>query len=579
MKKPSKRVLDILAGMSVEEKVGQLSCIMPILVMKGGKVSQEKMDAVIPRSIGRMTQFSTGFLAGPRAAAEGYNEIQRHALEKQPSKVPVMVQNESAAGLMAAGATVFPVPVAVASSWQPELAGDMGRIIREEGKAIGVHVAMSPVADVARDSRWGRVSETFGEDPMLAARFSAEKAKGIQGEDYRENILSMAKHFMGYGMSEVGVNAAVIPMGKKELFEVYGTLFAAAIKEADMQSVMVTYSEIDGLPMSVNEHYMRKVLREDMGFNGVAVCDGGSIPRVQQQQGLYHSLEELAGRALRAGIDADTPFTMVYTSIKSGIEKGLVDEKDLDESVLRILTHKEELGLLDDPFVDPEEAARIYARPDGRRVSEEIAQKEITLLKNKDKLLPLKKDTKKLALIGPFGGRLSTLFGGYAYPSMLEMFIGACLGVYGHMMEGFAELFGEILDKEDIIRTLGLDLDKSYEENLDGFIRRAYDTKTLKEAMGDAMPDCDIAFHRGVGTGEDWKQEIGEAVAAARDSEVILVAVGEVTGFGAGATSGEGVNNPDLRLPGHQQQLLEALAELGKPIVMVLFNGRALKER
>ena len=153
----------------------------------------------------------------------------------------------------------------------------MGKVIADEGKAIGVHAMMSPVADVSRDARWGRVDETFGEDPLVCARFTSEEVRGIQGEDYTSRCAALAKHWVGYGASEGGINCATINIGKKELFEVYATPFAAAIKENDMQSIMVTYSEIDGRPMSVNEEYTQKVLREDLGFNGIAVCDGMSI--------------------------------------------------------------------------------------------------------------------------------------------------------------------------------------------------------------------------------------------------------------------------------------------------------------
>lgn len=573
MKKPSKRVKDILAGLSIEEKARQLSCIVPMMLMEKGTLSQRKMDEIIPQGIGRFTQYSTGFLSGPREAAEATNMLQKHIIDRTGG-IPAIIQNESAAGLVAAKATVFPVPIALASTWEPQLAHRMGETISREAKAVGIRVAMSPVADVARDSRWGRVGETFGEDPMLVSRFTAEKAKGIQGMDYRENVVSLAKHFLGYGMSEGGINCAVINMGRKDLIEIYGAPFAAAIQETDMQGVMVTYSEIDGLPMSVNEYYMNDVLRGQMGFSGLAVCDGGSIPRCHYTQGLYNSPEELAGHALRASIDADTPFTQIYNRMVDAVQHGLVDEKDLDAAVLRTLTQKEELGLLDDPYVNPDEAERIYSIPDGREASQEIANKEITLLKNEG-VLPISDKVNNILLAGPFADRLSTLFGGYAYPSFIEMLSCMCLGEKTSM-EGISDFFEKMLDKKEVMDALGLDESQPLEENMDNYIRRQYGISTLREALVAELPHVKINCCTGVSNCDDWQGKLQEAIELAKDSELIILALGEVTGFGKDATSGEGINNPDLRLPGYQQQLVEAIAELGKPVILILFNGRPL---
>lgn len=381
MKQPSQRVKDILAKMSVEEKAIQLSCIVPSMTLNKGVFDEEKAGKEMPAGVGRMTQFASGFTSAVQAA-KGYNDIQRYVIEK--TGLSAIIQNESSSGTVAAEATIFPVPIALASSFEPELSYKMGKVIADEGRAIGAHAMMSPVADVNRDSRWGRVDETFGEDPLLAARFTSEEVHGIQGDDYTKRCAALAKHWVGYGASEAGINCATINIAPKELFEVYATPFAAAVKEHDMQSVMVTYSEVDGRPMSVNDYYTKKVLREDIGFNGIAVCDGMSIPRVIETQGMYASRAELAGQALKAGIDADTPMTTVYNHIVEGVEKGLVDIKDLDECVLRTLQFREEMGLLDNPYIDETKVSEVFNDPGADALSEEIAQKSITLLKNEN---------------------------------------------------------------------------------------------------------------------------------------------------------------------------------------------------
>lgn len=576
MKAPSQRVRDILAKMTLEEKANQLSCIMPAMAVEKGIFLKEKAEKSMPKGIGRFTQYATPFVGGPKQAAQAHNDLQRHSIER--CGLPIIIQNESSTGLVAYGATVFPIPLALAATWEDRLSNEMGKVIADEGRAIGAKVMMSPVADVARDSRWGRVGETFGEDPMLAGRMSAEEAKGIQGDDYTKRCAALAKHWVAYGVSEGGINCATINIGPREIKEVYAAPFAAAIKEADMQGIMVTYSDIDGRPMSVNDEYTQKVLREDLGFTGTAVCDGLSIPRVIETQGMFRDREELAAAALKAGIDADTMMTTVYNHIPDGVRNGVIDEKDLDECVLRILQQKEEFGLLDDPYIDPEKAEEVFDNPEADALSEEIAAKSLVLLKN-DGTLPLKKDMKKLAVIGPFAERLGSMFGGYAYLCMMSGFIGSLLDPAGAPihMEGFADMIRNMFDVDSMMAKLNRDPSKEYQENLNTWLKEDYGMTTLTEELRNTLKNTEVTYAFGPhNNSQNWKEEIREAVKTAENADVILMALGEVTGFGPDATSGEGTNNPDLRLPGYQQQLLEACAETGKPVVMVLFSGRPL---
>ena len=295
-------------------------------------------------------------------------------------------------------------------------------------------------------------------------------------------------------MSEGGVNCATINIGKKEIFEVYATPFAAAIKEADMQGAMVTYSDIDGRPMSVNDEWTRKVLRDDLGFNGALVCDGMSIPRVIETQGIFKDREELAAAALKAGVDADTMFTTVYNHIPDGVRNGVIDEKNLDDCVLRILQQKEEFGMLDDPYVDPEKAEEAFHDPASEELSKEIAEKSITLLKNSG-VLPLKKDTRKIALIGPFAQRMSYMFGAYAYPCMISGFLGSILDSSKNKMEGFADIASKMFDVESLKKKLYRDPSLDYQDNLNLWLKEDYGMKTLEEAMREEFRQSEIVTH------------------------------------------------------------------------------------
>lgn len=574
MKKPSQRVYNILNQMSVEQKAIQLSCVLPSLVLEKGVFSKERAEKEMPKGVGRMTQFASGFAQGPIQAAQGYNEIQRYMIEK--TGVPAIIQNESSSGTVAAQATIFPVPIALATSFEPSLAYRMGKVIGDEGKAIGVHAMMSPVADINRDARWGRVDETFGEDPLVCARFASEEVHGIQGEDYTQRCAALAKHWVAYGASEGGINCASVNVTPKEIFEVYATPFAAAIQEHDMQSIMVTYSEIDGRPMSVNDYYTQKILREDLGFNGIAVCDGMSIPRVIETQGMFESREELAGAALKAGIDADTMFTTVYNHIVEGVKNGKVDEKDLDQAVLRTLQCREEMGLLDQPFVDPLQAQAIYDDPKADELSAEIAQKSITLLKN-DGILPLKNEKKKIAVVGPFAEKLSTFFGGYAYPAMMGSFLEMCIHPeVGVKMEGFQEIAEKMFDIPSMKAKMYKDPTKSFAENFDDYLHESLGTISLTQALKEELPEIEFISMGESLNCEDYKQKIQQACQIAQEADIVILAVGEVTGQGKDATSGEGINHPDLSLPFHQNELIYAIHEMNKPSIMVLFNGRPL---
>lgn len=574
MNEPSQRVKDILAKMTLEQKAAQLSCIMPSMALHKGVFDRASAEKEMPDGVGRMTQFATGFVDGPKQAAEGYNAIQKYVIEK--TGVPCIIQNESSSGLVAAEGTIFPVPIALAGTFEPELSRQMGKVIGDEGRAIGVHYAMSPVADINRDSRWGRVGETFGEDPLLAARFTSEEVHGIQGDDYTKRCGALAKHWVGYGASEGGVNCATINIGKKELFEVYATPFAAAIKEHDMQSIMVTYSEVDGLPMSVNPEYTQDVLRGDLGFTGIAVCDGHSIPRVIDIQGMYEDRAELAGAALKAGIDADTMTTTVYNHIVEGVKKGVVDVADLDACVLRTLQAREEMGLLDDPYVDPEKAEAVFADPAADALSAEIAQKSITLLKN-DGVLPLGAKHKKIAVVGPFAESQAKFFGGYAYPAMMGSFFEMCIDPeVSAKMEGFADFITRMFDIDSMGAKMYPDRSKPFAESYNEYLKKTLGTASLAEAVAAELPSAEVVSYGKSLNTKEWAARIEEAKQVAAGADVVILAVGEVSGQGADATSGEGINNPDLTLPFHQQELVEAIHELGIPSVLVLFNGRAM---
>jgi len=570
-------VEELLKKMTVEEKVVQLSCIMPIRVTYGQEIKEEKLKEVCPNGVGRMTQFANTFIGGPKVAAKAYNTIQKYHVEKTRLGIPCLMQNEAAVGLVAADATILPTPVAMSSSFEPELVKKVYKVISDEAKAVGVRKCLSPVADVARDQRWGRVGETFGEDPTVVSAFSVAESKGLQGDYYGDHVISCAKHFMGYGASENGYNCAAINLGKKELREVHGTPFAAMIKENDLQAVMLTYSEIDGLPLIVNNKYVNEYLRGDLGFTGSAICDGTGIPWVLNMNGIGKDKADIARRAALNGVDADTPNTDFYFTLKESVEKGLLKEEVLDSLARRVLNQKYELGLFDDPYVDEEKAEEIFKDNKGREISKELYEKSMVLLKNRNGILPLKDDYRKIGLIGPFAARIKALFGGYAYPSHLQNLFSAVYNYSNTMVGGFGDFYRQYMDLESLYDDFGIDPELSYEDNIDKYLRNRFGFKSLYDNFKEVFTDSEIETAVGFEHYDSYEEDLKEAVDLAKKQDVLVLCLGEVTGFGKDATSGEGVNNTDLTLPGKQEELVKELKKLGKPMILVLINGRGME--
>ncbi len=570
-------VEDLLKQMTIDEKIVQVSCIMPIVVLTGQEVDVEKLKKECPNGVGRMTQFANTFTDGPKAVAKAYNAIQKYHIEKTRLGIPVLMQNESAVGLNEADATIFPTPIGLASTWEPDLVYEMGKIISKQAKAVGIRKCLSPVADVARDSRWGRVGETFGEDPTLVSAFSVAESKGIQGDYYGDNVISCAKHFMGYGASEAGINCAVINLGEKELKEVYGMPFAAMIKLNDLQSVMVTYSEIDGIPMTINNKYVNGYLRKELGFTGSAICDGQSIPWVHHTNGIGKSKEDIAIRAAKVGIDADTPMTEYYKLLKKEIEEGRLDEEVLNNLVRRVLNQKYELGLFDNPYVDVDKIDENYNSYQDQEVSRLLSEKSMTLLKNKGAILPLKDKYRKIGLVGPFADVVSTIFGGYAYPAHVQSLFSAVYNYSNSMNGGFGGFYEKFMDLDAMAKYFEIDSHLSYDENLENFLRKRFGFISIYEAMKKCFTLSEIDICKGYFDSENYDKDIENTLEKVKDDDVLVLCLGEITGFGKNATSGEGKNTQILSLPDKQCDLVFDLAKLGKPMILVLLNGRGLE--
>lgn len=518
----------LLRQMSLEEKVAQLGSVSVRDLLEDGRFSEAKAQERLRHGIGQITRPAGWSGLPPREVAQLINTIQRFLVENTRLAIPAIVHEECLSGLMAKGATTFPQAIGLASTWQPELIERMTAAIRREMRAIGAHQGLAPVLDVLRDPRWGRTEETMGEDHYLIAVMTAAYIRGLQGDDLRQGVIATAKHFAAHGFPEGGRNTAPVHVGERELREVFLFPFEVAVRQARVQSLMNAYHDLDGIPCAASRELLTDILRGEWGFDGIVVSDYGAIPMLMAVHHVASNEMEAACLALEAGIDVELPNTHCYAQLIEAVRQGRISEAVLDEAVRRVLRVKMRLGLFDNPFVDPDTAATIVHADEHRSLSLEIARKSIVLLKNESNLLPLRKDLNTLAVIGPNADAPLHLLGDYAYAVHMNL-------------------------SEPDVPVMSV---------LEAIKAKVAPTTRVLHAKG-----CEV-----VGGTEEG---IADAVEIAKQADAIVLVVGDRSGlFNAPATSGEGRDRITLALPGHQMALVKAVAETGKPVVLVLVNGR-----
>ncbi len=549
-KPTAERVADLLARMTLDEKLAQLGSAWIFEILTNSAFDGDKANQILAHGLGHITRLAGASSLKPQDGARLANFIQQYLIDHTRLQIPVIVHEECCSGYMARNATCFPQIIGLASAWEPELTAKMAEVIRHQMKSVGAHQGLSPLLDVVRDPRWGRVEETFGEDPYLVALNGVKYVEALQGNSWGERIIATGKHFVGYGIPDGGFNWNPAHIPERELREVYLWPFEAAVCEEGLQSMMNGYNELDGIPCAASDLLLTKILREEWGFDGVVVSDYFAIDQLQQAHQITDNSTDSAIRALSAGLDVELPNTDCYGEpLKQAVEKGLIDEALIDQSVARVLQQKFELGLFENPFVDVDAVA--FDTPAERALALEIAHKSIVLLKNEGDLLPLSKTLKKIAVIGPQANSTRHLVGDYAYICHIE----SLMASRQHALGGMAM---PIPDE--------MEIDAAFVE-----------IKPILQALSEKISaDTELVFAQGCEVlGED-KSGFAEAVAAAEQADVALVMLGGKSGLTDDCTCGEARDRADLNLTGVQQELLEAVAATGTPVVLVLVNGRPL---
>ena len=559
------RVSDLVDRMDVDEKLAQLGAVEFPHLLSGDHFDEEAALAVVPHGIGEVTRIgaTTGLL--PAQSALLFNQIQRLIVERTRLGIPVMVHEESLAGYCARGATVFPQALALACSWDPDLVREVADKIRRQLLAVGARHSLAPVLDVARDPRWGRLEETYGEDPVLAGTLGVAYVRGLQTDDLSQGVLATGKHFLAHGLSEGGRNHAPVQIGPRELREVFAEPFAAAIREAGLSSVMSSYSCVDGLPGSGSAEILTRLLRDELGFEGMVVADYYAVTLLMRYHRVAADRSEAAVKALNAGLDLELPALDCFgVPLKTAINKGQVAMATVDTAVRRVLTSKLRLGLFESPYVDAGRAGLVFTDAANAKLAKRAASRGIVLLANNG-VLPLSGQVSKVAVIGPAADDRRLLQGDYHYPAHQELTLDTSRhAALEALTDGSAD--GEI---SDLIR---LPSGKGALKPGEYYTEHVTPVAGLRAALG---ARAEVTYEKGCELlGED-RAGFPAALAAATRADVAVVVVGGRSGLHESSTVGEARDATDLRLTGVQEELVSVVAATGTPTVLVVMSGRA----
>ena len=555
------RVEDLVGRMNLDEKLAQIGSVWLTELITGGRFDADHVADTLKHGIGHVTRIGASTSLRPEASAKLMNEIQHVLVTRTRLGIPAMVHEEAVGGYCARDATQFPQAIGLASTWDEQLILEVGGVIRRQMMAVGARHVLSPVLDVARDARWGRVEETYGEDPYLVGRMGAAYVRGLQTADLRDGVICTGKHFLGYAMSEGGMNMAPVQLGPRELREVYAEPFAAAIREAGLASIMNSYSSVDGAPCAGSAAILNDLLRVELGFDGVVVADYFAVSQLMSHHRVAGTPGEAGAKALEAGLDLELPGRDCYGDpLRALIVDGQLSTDLVDRAVRRVLRSKFQVGLFENPYVDASIAAAAFDTAADRELARRVATSSLILLQNRANLLPL--DAARLrhvAVIGPASDDRRLLQGDYHYPAHLEI----------------------VFDRPTAHQNNHPDAQHTAADHLlptDGGSFQPgphfVDHVTPLQALRTALPAAVISHARGCDISGNDSSGLEEAVRAAREAEVALVFVGGRSGLTPTSTVGETRDASDLRLTGVQEDLIQSVVTTGTPTVVVILSGR-----
>jgi beta-xylosidase len=540
------RVADLLARMTLEEKVAQLGSVWMGASGDGEGVApgqdeftleqEPQLDELITHGIGQLTRVFGTRPVEPAAGMRALTALQARIMAASRFGIPAVAHEECLTGFAAWSATIFPVPLAWGASFDPALVQEMAEAIGRTMHAVGIHQGLAPVLDVTRDARWGRTEETIGEDPYLVGTLGTAYVAGLQ----QARVHATPKHFAGYSASRAGRNMAPVSMGRREFADVMLPPFEMAIRLGGARSVMPSYTDVDGVPATADPELLTRILREELGFDGLVVSDYYAVSFLELLHAVAGSPAAAATLALAAGVDVELPSTRCYGGpLLAAADSEAATGEIVDRAVARVLQQKCELGMLD-PGWSPVPGLPVEGKagdghrpgpeldpPASRALARRLAEESVVLLANPAGMLPLT-ERAKVAVVGPLADDPLAFFGCYSMPRHLD--------------------------------------DRSLE------ISAGVEVATVLAAIREELPD--VVHAHGCDVRSTDRGGFAGAVAAATSADVAVAVVGDEAGLFGRGTSGEGCDATDLRLPGVQEDLLQALADTGKPVVAVLITGR-----
>ncbi len=574
-------IRNLISRMDLDQKIGQIQGVVPMDLVdfervfdrsaeipdlsKGFPYDIDRLPLVRPHGVGHLSlgwQFDQE-LDGLRHALARFQDVAR---EVNPFGIATLVHAEAVNGLVHAQGHQFVTPWGQAATWDPSVSRTVGETAAGQARSVGIHFFTSPLLDLARDMRWGRVHETYGEDAELISRMAIGFIRGVQGDAGDSGVLATGKHFLGYGQSLGGLNQAATHLGPRELTDVHAEPFRRAIAEAGLSIVMNSYNDIDGIPASANRWLLTDLLRGSLRFHGLVVSDYDSVTMLYRTYRTATTPGQAAAQALNAGIDVELPSAAMTSNLRPLIEDGTFAEEVLDRAVERVLEVKARLGLIPDIRAhrrSPEPAAITAA--DTRADARTIAASATTLLAN-DGILPLTPGAAKIAVVGSAANELRIHFGAYSSVADTELPIAIARIATGQVpgVRGSPDVF------PDLFQTRLPGIEPVFEE---GARRLNPDALTVLEAVRAIDPE---AKYHAFGSFETADLDAAALRTAVADADIVIAVVGERTGWVGNHTAGEGRTVANPSLPGNQERLIAELAADGKRVVSVVVSGRPL---
>lgn len=499
-------------------------------------------------------------------------KVQEIVMENSEHHIPAIFHMEGLCGPFIQDSTSFPAGIGRGAGFDPEVEEKIAEIVSRQEAACGITHILAPVLDISRDSRMGRQGETYGEDPALASAMGAAYTKGIQKKETAgRKTESVAKHFLAFHNSNGGIHGAVSDTPPRLLEEIYGKPFQAAIQESDLLGIMPCYCTVNGEPVSASYGLLTKLLRDEMGFQGLCISDYGAVGNTHGSQHVGETLEDAGLLCLKAGMDMELPNPSGFgEKFLEKFRTGKADISALNRAVLRVLTAKFRMGLFEHPFsLQGEELKGVFSQKTDREVSLQSAKESLVLLKNNG-VLPIGSDVKKIAVIGPHADCARKFFGGYTHMCMME-------STYA-IANSIAGVSGVKVAKPEEIKTVpGTNIQSDETEEFDQILRRQKpDCRSLLEELREKLPDVEVSYSYGYYIAGEDESHFEEALEKIKEADLVILTLGGKHGTCSMSSMGEGVDGSNINLPKGQDEFIKRAAAFGKPMVGVHFDGRPI---